>query len=81
MIQVLELLTVHAIYHSYCSAIKLHQELANPSNIHNFGSVDRLMMGLAFEKSQSRDVFMTEELTRRLFQTPGSYSGKALRIG
>jgi len=49
--------------------IKLHQELTNPANMHNFGSVDRLMLGMAFEKSQTRDVYMTEELTQRLFMT------------
>ncbi|KAF2346440.1 hypothetical protein FHG87_022804, partial [Trinorchestia longiramus] len=55
--------------------IRLHQELMNPSNIHNFGSVDRLMLGMAFEHSQSRDVYMTDELTQRLFQMPSNHFG------
>lgn len=55
-------------------AIKLHEELMNPANIHNFGSVDRLMLGLVFEMAQTRDVYMTNELTRHLFQTPGESS-------
>ncbi|MPC12999.1 Thyroid peroxidase [Portunus trituberculatus] len=50
----------------------------NPSNIHNFGSVDRLILGLAFEMSQGRDVYMTNELTRHLFQTPGHHYGMDL---
>ncbi|XP_063858691.1 LOW QUALITY PROTEIN: peroxidase-like [Scylla paramamosain] len=58
--------------------IKLHEELMNPSNIHNFGSVDRLILGLAFEMSQGRDVYMTNELTRHLFQTPGHHYGMDL---
>ncbi|XP_053639505.1 salivary peroxidase/catechol oxidase-like isoform X3 [Cherax quadricarinatus] len=59
-------------------SIKLHEELMNPANIHNFGSVDRLMLGLAFEMAQARDVYMTNELTRHLFQTPGHHYGMDL---
>lgn len=59
-------------------SIKLHEELMNPANIHNFGSVDRLMLGLAFEMAQGRDVYMTNELTRHLFQTPGHHYGMDL---
>ncbi|KAK4304133.1 hypothetical protein Pmani_023906 [Petrolisthes manimaculis] len=59
-------------------SIKLHEELMNPANIHNFGSVDRLMLGLAFEMAQGRDVYMTNELTRHLFQTPGHNYGMDL---
>ena len=55
----------------FYTAIRLHQELMNPANIHNFGSVDRLMLGLVHEAAQTRDVYMTEELTKHLFQTPG----------
>ncbi|XP_050717062.1 peroxidase-like isoform X2 [Eriocheir sinensis] len=58
--------------------IKLHEELMNPANIHNFGSVDRLMLGLVFEMAQTRDVYMTNELTRHLFQTPGHHYGMDL---
>ncbi|XP_066966449.1 peroxidase-like [Macrobrachium rosenbergii] len=58
--------------------IKLHQELMNPSNIHNFGSVDRLLLGLVFEMAQGRDVYITNELTRHLFQTPGHHYGMDL---
>ncbi|XP_042207308.1 peroxidase-like [Homarus americanus] len=58
--------------------IKLHEELMNPANIHNFGSVDRLMLGLAFEMAQGRDVYMTNELTKHLFQTPGHHYGMDL---
>ena len=43
----------------------------NPSNLHNFGSVDRLMLGMSNQPAQSRDEFITEELTKHLFRTPG----------
>ena len=48
--------------------IKLHKELNNPANLHNFGSVDRLILGLASKKLGRRDEFITEELTNHLFQ-------------
>ena len=48
--------------------IKLHKELNNPANLHNFGSVDRLVLGLASKRLARRDEFITEELTNHLFQ-------------
>ena len=48
--------------------IKLHKELNNPSNLHNFGSVDRLMFGLIHQKIARRDEFIASELTNHLFQ-------------
>ena len=48
--------------------IKLHKELNNPSNLHNFGSVDRLMFGLVDQKISRRDEFISSELTNNLFQ-------------
>jgi len=50
--------------------IKLHKELNNPSNLHNFGSVDRILLGLATKMLGRRDEFISEELTNHLFQTP-----------
>ena len=48
--------------------IKLHKELNNPSNLHNFGSVDRILLGLASKRLARRDEFISEELTNHLFQ-------------
>ncbi len=48
--------------------VRLHKELNNPSNLHNFGSVDRIMLGLASKKLARRDEFITTELTNHLFQ-------------
>ena len=48
--------------------IKLHKELNNPSNLHNFGSVDRILLGLATKMLGRRDEFISEELTNHLFQ-------------
>ena len=48
--------------------IKLHKELNNPANLHNFGSVDRLMFGLIHQKIARRDEFIASELTNHLFQ-------------
>ncbi|XP_043188450.1 peroxidase-like [Amphibalanus amphitrite] len=49
--------------------ISLHKELMNPAQLHNIGSVDRLMFGLLYQPAQRRDVFISRELTNRLFQT------------
>ncbi len=48
--------------------VRLHKELNNPSNLHNFGSVDRIILGLASKKLARRDEFITTELTNHLFQ-------------
>ncbi len=48
--------------------VRLHKELNNPANLHNFGSVDRIMLGLASKKLARRDEFITTELTNHLFQ-------------
>ncbi|KAL7637821.1 UNVERIFIED_CONTAM: hypothetical protein RMT77_011433 [Armadillidium vulgare] len=55
--------------------IRLHAELMNPANIHNFGSVDRLLLGMIFDNAQKRDIFITGELTRHLFQSPEHHYG------
>jgi peroxidase len=48
--------------------VKLHKELNNPTNMHNFGSVDRITLGLCSDTLARRDEFITEELTNHLFQ-------------
>ena len=48
--------------------VKLHKELNNPTNLHNFGSVDRLILGLCSKTLARRDEFITSELTNHLFQ-------------
>jgi len=58
--------------------VELHKEMNNPSNLHNFGSVDRILLGLCNEKLARRDEFISEELTNHLFQTPRSGFGMDL---
>ncbi|XP_023335820.1 chorion peroxidase [Eurytemora carolleeae] len=58
--------------------VDLHKEMNNPSNLHNFGSVDRILLSLCDDKMARRDEFITEELTNRLFQTPKSGFGMDL---
>jgi hypothetical protein len=53
--------------------VSLHEELTNPANLYNIGSVDRLLLGLSEQPAQKRDEFITEELTNHLFQTPSMY--------
>jgi len=53
------------------SDVKLSMELMSPSNLHNFGEVDRISLGLASQRSQRRDEFITAELTNHLFRTQG----------
>ena len=48
--------------------MELHKEMNNPSNLHNFGSVDRILLGLSSQKLSRRDEFITDELTNHLFQ-------------
>ena len=48
--------------------VKLHKELNNPTNMHNFGSVDRIMLGLCSDTVARRDEYLTDELTNHLFQ-------------
>ena len=48
--------------------VELHKEMNNPSNLHNFGSVDRILLGLSSQKLSRRDEFITDELTNHLFQ-------------
>jgi len=55
--------------------VDLHKEMNNPSNLHNFGSVDRILLGLVSQRVSQRDEFLTEELTNHLFQTPRSHYG------
>jgi hypothetical protein len=55
------------------SDVSLHEELTNPANLYNIGSVDRLLLGLCEQPAQKRDEFITEELTNHLFQTPSMY--------
>ena len=58
--------------------VQLHKEMNNPSNLHNFGSVDRILLGLVSDQLARRDEFVTEELTNHLFQTPRSHFGMDL---
>jgi len=58
--------------------VELHKEMNNPSNLHNFGSVDRILLGLSSQKLSRRDEFITDELTNHLFQTPRSQHGMDL---
>ncbi|XP_069685193.1 uncharacterized protein [Periplaneta americana] len=58
--------------------VSLHEELTNPSNLYNIGSVDRLLLGLCQQPAQKRDEFITIELTNRLFQTPSYRYGMDL---
>nr|XP_050854464.1 uncharacterized protein LOC127065731 isoform X1 [Vespula vulgaris] len=51
--------------------VSIHDEFRNPENLETAGSVDRLLLGLVNQPSQKRDEFVTSELTRHLFQTPG----------
>ncbi|KAI4487501.1 hypothetical protein M0804_005650 [Polistes exclamans] len=51
--------------------VSIHDEFRNPENLETAGSVDRLILGLMNQPSQRRDEFITKELTRHLFQTPG----------
>jgi hypothetical protein len=53
--------------------MSLHEELTNPANLYNIGSVDTLLLGLCEQPAQKRDEFITEELTNHLFQTPSMY--------
>ena len=48
--------------------VKLHKEFNDPSNIHNLGSVDRLLLGLLSKSMAKRDEFVAAELTNHLFQ-------------
>ena len=54
--------------------VKLHKELNNPTNMHNFGSVDRIMLGLCSDTVARRDEYMTDELTNHLFQVCTYYA-------
>ncbi|XP_047356143.1 uncharacterized protein LOC124951581 isoform X4 [Vespa velutina] len=51
--------------------VSIHDEFRNSENLETAGSVDRLLLGLVNQPSQKRDEFITGELTRHLFQTPG----------
>lgn len=53
--------------------VKLHKEFNDPSNIHNLGSVDRLMLGLLSKSMAKRDEFIAQELTNHLFQVFNSF--------
>lgn len=48
--------------------VRLHKELNNPANLHNFGSVDRILLGLVSKTMARRDEFITTEVTQHLFQ-------------
>lgn len=56
----------------------MHDESANIQNIWNFGSLDRLILGLCNQGSQRRDEFISGELTNHLFQSPGGGFGMDL---
>ena len=69
--------------------VKLHKEFNDPSNIHNLGSVDRLLLGLLSKSMAKRDEFIAAELTNHLFQVSynfyllvnPSFTGYHLRLG
>lgn len=56
----------------------IHEEFSNPGNLETAGSVDRILLGLVNQPAQKRDVFISEELTNHLFQTPGFQFGMDL---
>eukprot|EP00095_Tigriopus_kingsejongensis_P007792 maker-scaffold370_size193435-snap-gene-0.40 protein:Tk07792 transcript:maker-scaffold370_size193435-snap-gene-0.40-mRNA-1 annotation:"hypothetical protein DAPPUDRAFT_320790" len=58
--------------------VKLRKELNNPANLHNFGSVDRITLGLCSKALSRRDEFITDELTNHLFQNPRTKYGMDL---
>ncbi|KAJ8892427.1 hypothetical protein PR048_005007 [Dryococelus australis] len=60
------------------SNVSLHEELTNPGNLYNIGSVDRLLLGMCLQPSQKRDEFITKQLTNHLFQTPRFHYGMDL---
>jgi len=51
--------------------VDLSQEMMIPSNLHNLGEVDRISLGLASQRAQRRDEFITSQLTNHLFKTQG----------
>ncbi|CAM1322530.1 Uncharacterised protein g8147 [Pycnogonum litorale] len=64
-----------AMHRRISNALPLHKELFNPISLHNFGSVDRILLGAIDERCQSADVFVSPQLTNRLFQKPGKFAG------
>jgi len=56
-------------HHEMPYKVELSQEMMSPMNIHNFGEVDRISLGLVSQKSQRRDEFITSQLTNHLFKT------------
>ncbi|KAJ8984680.1 hypothetical protein NQ317_015772 [Molorchus minor] len=58
--------------------VTLHEELNNIENIWSFGSLDRLLLGLANQPSQRRDEFICDELSNHLFQSPDAPFGMDL---
>ncbi|KAF5271217.1 hypothetical protein FQA39_LY08224 [Lamprigera yunnana] len=58
--------------------VSLHEEQKNVENIWSFGSLDRLILGLANQPIQKRDEFITSELTNHLFRTDGTPFGMDL---
>lgn len=57
----------------FFAAIPLHKELFSPIALHMFGSVDRIMFGLANQRAQSADYFISKQLTNHLFERPGAF--------
>ncbi|XP_012230188.2 uncharacterized protein [Linepithema humile] len=58
--------------------VSIHDEFSNPANLEASGSVDRLVLGLVNQPCQRRDVFISEEMTNHLFQTPAFAFGMDL---
>ncbi|KAG1679873.1 Peroxidasin [Nymphon striatum] len=58
--------------------IPLHKELFNPISLHMFGSLDRIVLGVANEPSQSVDNLVSPELTNHLFKKHNSGPGMDL---
>uniref|UniRef100_T1J925 Uncharacterized protein n=1 Tax=Strigamia maritima TaxID=126957 RepID=T1J925_STRMM len=50
------------------SDIELSNEMMSPKILHNFGAIDRLLLGMVSQETQQRDEFISDQLTNHLFQ-------------
>ncbi|XP_071051803.1 peroxidasin homolog [Onthophagus taurus] len=55
--------------------VSLHEEVTNFRDTLTPGSLHRIILGVINQPSQVRDEFISEELTRHLFQSPGGAFG------
>lgn len=56
----------------------LRKEMMDPTPIHNFGSVDRIVLGMCSQAAMKRDEFIVDELTNHLFETSSKPYGADL---